>query len=150
MIRTRLAALLSSPFLRFLLSGGIAAAINIGARILVSRFIGYEAAVVVAYLIGMTAAYVLMLLFVFPASGKSRAHEYLRFGLVNLVALVQVWLVSVGLARWAFPALGFAWHPDTVAHVVGVLSPVVTSYAGHKFFTFAPAKVRGDAGSAAR
>jgi len=137
MIRTRLAALLSSPFLRFLLSGGIAAAINIGA-------------VVVAYLIGMTAAYVLMLLFVFPASGKSRAHEYLRFGLVNLVALVQVWLVSVGLARWAFPALGFAWHPDTVAHVVGVLSPVVTSYAGHKFFTFAPAKVRGDAGSAAR
>jgi putative flippase GtrA len=85
----------------------------------------------------MTTAYLLMKLFVFEASGKSVPHEYVRFGIVNLVALAQVWLVSEGLARWLFPAIGFFWHGETIAHVIGVLSPVAASYTGHKSFTFA-------------
>ncbi len=125
------------PFVRFLLAGGVAAAVNIGSRLLLSLLLPFEWAIVVAYLIGMTTAYVLTRLFVFETTG-STVREYLRFGLVNVVALVQVWLVTIGLADWIFPALGFAWHPELVAHTIGVLSPVVVSYYGHKLFSFAP------------
>jgi len=105
-----------------------------------SQITNYSAAIVIAYLIGMTTAYVLMKLFVFEKSGRSVQHEYLRFGLVNLVALVQVWTVSVGLARLLFPWIGFNHHAETVAHVIGVLSPIASSYFMHKYFTFSSAK----------
>ena len=63
--------------------------------------------------------------------------EYIRYSLVNLVAVVQVWVVSVVLARVAFPAIGYAWHAETTAHIVGVIVPVFSSYLGHKHFSFA-------------
>jgi hypothetical protein len=75
---------------------------------------------------------------VFMPSGRAIHDEYLRFGIVNLVALAQVWIISVGLARFVFPAVQFTFHADTVAHVVGVVAPVFTSYLGHKYFSFQP------------
>jgi putative flippase GtrA len=139
-MRARLAALFKAPFSRFMIAGGIAACVNILSRIGLSYLLSYGMAIVVAYLIGMTTAYVLMKLFVFDASGKSVSHEYVRFGIVNLVALAQVWLVSEGLVHWLFPSIGFTWHGETIAHTIGVLSPVATSYIGHRSFTFARKK----------
>jgi putative flippase GtrA len=124
-------------FVLFLLAGGIAAGVNILSRIALNDAMPYEAAIVVAYLAGMTTAYLLNKLFVFEASGRGAASEYLRFALVNLAAVAQVWIVSVGLARFVFPAIGFSWHAETVAHVIGVAVPVFTSYLGHKHFSFA-------------
>jgi hypothetical protein len=43
-------------------------------------------------------------------------NQYFRFFLVNLAALVQVWLISVGLAEWLFPAIGWRFRPELVAH----------------------------------
>lgn len=129
-------SLLDRPFVRFALSGGIAAAVNIGSRVLLSEVTNFSTAIVIAYLLGMTTAYILMKLFVFDASGRSVSQEYLRFGLVNAVALVQVWAVSILLAEYAFPALGYSYYAETTAHVIGVLSPIVTSYFMHKYFTF--------------
>jgi putative flippase GtrA len=71
---------------------------------------------------------------------RAIAKEYLQFGLANLVAIVQVWCVSVGLARLLFPAIGFDWHAETVARVIGVASPVYTSYLGHEHFSFGKAR----------
>lgn len=135
-----ISGMISSPFVRFVLSGGVAAGVNVLSRAALSTITSYSAAIVIAYLIGMTMAYGLMKLFVFEESGRRPEAEYLRFGLVNMVALAQVWLVSVGLARWLFPLAGFGFHPEAVAHIVGVLSPVATSYALHKYFTFASSK----------
>lgn len=129
-------ALLTSPFMRFLMTGGFAALINILARLLFSLLFPFEIAVVVAYLIGMTTAYALARTFVFQRSHQSLVAEYGRFALVNAVALIQVWIVSVGLANWVLPSLGFTWQAELIAHTVGVLSPVFTSYFGHKVFTF--------------
>ena len=53
------------------------------------------------------------------------------------VRLLLVWLVSVGLAHYLFPALGFTWHDETIAHAIGVAIPIFTSYLGHKHFSFA-------------
>jgi len=124
-------------FALFVVAGGIAALVNIASRIALNQAMPYEVAIVVAYVCGMTTAYALNKLFVFERSGRAVTDEYVRFTLVNLVAVAQVWLVSVGLARLLFPAVGFTWHAETVAHVIGVIVPVFTSYLGHKHFSFA-------------
>ena len=124
-------------FILFLGAGSAAALVNIASRVVLNWAMPYEVAIVVAYLIGMTTAYLLNRYFVFAASGRGVTSEYLRFTLVNLAAVAQVWIVSVGLARLVFPAIGFAWHAELVAHVIGVAVPVLTSYLGHKHFSFA-------------
>ena len=125
-----------SEFFRFVLAGGAAAAVNIASRWLLSAIMPFEVAVVVAYLIGMITAFALTRQFVFEKSERHVRSEAVRFVLVNLVALVQVWVVSVGLADWVFPMIGLVWQAELIAHIIGVLSPVVVSYFGHKHFTF--------------
>lgn len=129
--------MLDARFLRFVVTGGVAAAVNVASRWALDFVMPYAVAVCFAYLVGMTTAFILARMFVFDASGGTTHGQYARFALVNAVAFVQVWLVSVGLALLLFPAIGFTWHPDTVAHVIGVISPILTSYAGHKHFSFA-------------
>ena len=124
------------PLVRFLLLGGVAAGVNLVARAALQPWTGFEIAVAAAYVCGMIVAYNLFRVFVFGASGRSLASEAWRFTLVNLVSLVLVWVISVGLARFAFPALAFTWHADTIAHFAGVLSPALTSWIGHKRYTF--------------
>jgi putative flippase GtrA len=84
----------------------------------------------------LVVAYVLNRKFVFSAAAKPSACEFLRFAAVNIVALMQVWLVSVGLAEYMFPYVGFHWHAETVAHTIGVGSPIVTSFFAYKLFVF--------------
>ncbi len=131
---------ISPRFLKFLAAGSAAAAVNIGTRILFNRFMVYELALVAAYVCGMLTAFVINRIMVFTdARGADAAGQGVRFALVNLVAAAQVWLVSVGLAQLVFPAIGMAWNPELVAHVIGVASPVVSSYFAHKHFSFAQA-----------
>ena len=137
----RLATRLRRPegrrFLAFLLTGGVAAAANVFSRIVFDLVMSYEAAVLVAYLVGMTTAFFLAKMFVFSGTGRSLHVEYGRFALVNVAALIQVFVVSVMLAKGVFPAIGLDWNAELIAHVIGVLSPVLVSYQGHKRFSFA-------------
>lgn len=55
---------------------------------------------------------------------------------MNLVAVLQTWAVSVGLAYYLFPRIGMNWHDRDIAHLVGVAVPVFTSYLGHKRWSF--------------
>lgn len=126
----------ANRFIRFLFTGGIAAAVNVASRWALSLSMSYEAAVAVAYLIGMTTAFALARVYVFERGQRAMHRQYVRFACVNAVAFAQVWLVSVGLARFAFPLVGFAWYPETIAHIIGVASPIATSYLGHKHFSF--------------
>lgn len=130
-------------FGRFLVTGGVAAGVNVVSRWLFDLVMPFEVAVVVAYLAGMITAYTLSKLFVFSRSGRSVSDEFLRFAIVNVVALAQVWVVSVGLARYVFPAIDFTWHADDVAHVIGVVIPAATSYLGHRHFSFAARPAAG-------
>jgi len=126
------------PVLRFLALGGLAAAVNLVMRALLQPLLGFELAVAVAYICGMIVAYVLFRAFVFGASSRSIASEAWRFTIVNLVSMALVWVISVGLARIVFPALAFTWHADDIAHVAGLLSPALTSWIGHRRYTFRP------------
>ena len=136
-LATRLRRPEARRFVAFLLTGGLAAGINVGSRLAFGLVMPYEAAVTLAYLVGMTAAFFLARMFVFASSGRSLHVEYGRFALVNVASLVQVLAVSIGLAKLVFPALHMTWNAELIAHVVGVLSPVLVSYQGHKRFSFA-------------
>jgi putative flippase GtrA len=124
-------------FIRFMLTGGVAAIVNLVSRYFLNFLISFASAVAVAYLFGMVTAYVLGRLFVFERSGRTVADEFWRFTVVNLFAAAQVWVISVGLGEYVFPASGFRWHPLDVAHLIGVAAPVFTSYLGHRHFSFA-------------
>ena len=123
-------------FVAFLVTGGVAAAVNIATRWLLEFFMSFEAAVAYAFLAGLATGFLLARLFVFKATSGSAHWQFVRYTVVNVVALVQVWVISVGLARFIFPGLHVAWLGETAAHVIGVLSPVVTSYVLHKRFSF--------------
>ena len=125
-----------AQFLIFVATGGIAAGVNVLARFLFELAVPYEYAVGLAYPCGMVTAFILARVFVFKPRPGAASGQFLRFTLVNAVAFGQVWLVSIGLARLVFPATGFTWNAETLAHVIGVASPVVTSYLLHKHFSF--------------
>lgn len=110
--------------------------VNFGSRILFSRWMGYSTAILLAYLVGMTTAFLLARQFVFKDGKQALHHSAMYFVLVNAVAVLQTWAVSVGLATWVLPALGMTRFVPEVAHAVGVGVPVFTSYLGHKHFSF--------------
>jgi putative flippase GtrA len=123
-------------FMRFTGAGVVAAAANVLSRIALSHVMRYSASVAVAYLIGMVVAFTLSRLFVFDETANPWQKELIRFSLINAVAFVQVWLVSLGLAEWLFPKFNVTWHAESLAHLIGVGSPIVFSYFGHKHFSF--------------
>lgn len=125
------------PILLFVLVGGFSSAVNFVARILIDRVTSYETAIVIAFPIALTTAFLLNRLLVFQETRREWKDQYVRFLIVNLIALVQVFAVSLLLARWLFPAIGMNFHPDTVAHGIALVSPLPTSYWLHKHFSFA-------------
>lgn len=127
---------MTPQFLRFLVAGGIAAAANYGSRFVFSQWLGYGVAIVLAYLVGMSVAFVLMRQHVFDAREGALGPQVAKFAAVNALAALQTLLISLLLARWLLPRLGIVEHAEAIAHLVGVLVPVVTSYLGHRMLTF--------------
>ena len=119
-----------------MITGGLAALVNVISRVGLSRLLRFELAVLLAYGVGMLTAYVLARKFVFVQSRTSVRRSFAAFALVNLFAILQTWLVSVGLRNWLLPLLGIVVLSDLIAHSIGVLVPVVSSYFGHKHISF--------------
>lgn len=131
-----IAQFMSRQFIAFLVTGGVAAGINFGSRIVFSNWLNFSAAVVLAYLCGMVTAFMLARLFVFQAGNQSVQRSAGFFVLVNLVAILQTWAISVLLLNVVLPWLGVTRFAPELAHGVGVVVPVFTSYLGHKRWSF--------------
>lgn len=129
-------ALKMRQFLFFIVSGGIAAFLNWVSRFIFSIWMPFELAVMSAFFIGLISGYVLMKLFVFDKKQRPIVPEILKYVIINLFALTQTLLISVLLAKWVLPLWGISTYTEALAHLAGVLFPVVTSYFGHKFLTF--------------
>jgi putative flippase GtrA len=125
-----------SRFWRFLLTSGFAAFVNLLARYEFSRVMRFELAVALAFPFGVATAYVLARAFVFETASIPIRSQLSRFTAINLIALVMVWGVSVGLARAAFPSIGFSWHSEDLAHLIGVASPAVFAFFAHQRYSF--------------
>ena len=126
----------SRQFMLFLITGGTAAAVNFCSRIVYNLWLGYSAAIFLAYLTGMVTAFVLARMFVFTESRQGVRRSAVLFTLVNVVAVAQTWVISVVLAYYFLPAMGVVIFVPEIAHAVGVVFPVFTSYLGHKYWSF--------------
>ncbi|MGA0588047.1 GtrA family protein [Dyella sp. KRB-257] len=128
--------MMSRQFIKFLVTGGVAAIANFGSRIVLSYWLPYIPSIIIAFCIGLISAFVLNRTFVFVNAANTLRNQAWWFTIVNLAALVQTLAISVILAKYALPALGMGTHAETIAHGVGVLVPVMTSYLGHKHLSF--------------
>jgi putative flippase GtrA len=126
----------SRQFLAFIITGGLAAGVNFGSRILFSQWLSFSVSIVLAYLVGMTTAFILARMFVFKGGQQALHQSVLFFVLVNVVAVLQTWAVSMCLAIYVLPAFGVTRFIAEMAHAVGVIVPVFTSYWGHKHLSF--------------
>jgi putative flippase GtrA len=123
-------------FVKFLAVGGFAAAANFGSRILFSHYVQYGTAIVLAYLLGMVTAFALNRLLVFRHTRNALLVQAGWFTVINGIALAQTLVISLALADYVLPWVGWHWQPELVAHAFGVAAPVITSYFGHKHFSF--------------
>jgi putative flippase GtrA len=128
--------LLSKQFLFFLLAGGTAATVNIGSRIVYSIWLDFSLSIIFAYFTGMIVAFFLFKLFVFKPSLLSVHRSAAFFIIVNFVAILQTWTISMWFAYHLLPSLGVTLFVREIAHIVGVIVPVFTSYIGHKYYSF--------------
>lgn len=126
-------------FARFVFVAGLSVPVNLGARVLLSTLVPYEIAIVLSHLVGMATAFALTRRFVFGPSGRPVHGELLRFGLVNALSLSVTWVVSVGLVRLVFPVIGYELAPYFTAHLAGLAASSLSSYWGHRRFSFARA-----------
>jgi putative flippase GtrA len=120
----------------FLICGGLAAAINWVARIILSPFLGFEAAVIVAYAIGMSSGFLLYRRFVWPNSGSNVRDQIIPFIAVNAASGVVVLLLSmffVTIGDWLF---GRTPMIEALAHGAAIGAGAVANYLGHGKFTF--------------
>jgi putative flippase GtrA len=115
---------------------GAAAGINFGSRILLNRLLPYAVAICIAYFCGMLTAFILSRTIVFRATRGPVGRQMFWFVLVNLAAVLQTLGASLLFARVIFPGVGMTWHPETIAHGIGIVVPVVSSYFGHKKLSF--------------
>jgi putative flippase GtrA len=123
-------------FLRFLVAAGLSVPVNLGSRIVFSHWMPYEAALVASHVCGMLTAFALTRAFVFERSGVAGHVELARFAVVNLASVGVTWIIAVGLVRFVFPAIGFEREPELVGHVAGLAASSVSSYLGHRHFSF--------------
>lgn len=128
--------IIGPEFLKFVGLGALAAGANYFSRFGFDLFMPFEAAVVAAYVLGMVIAFYLFQRYVFGDAGDGQMRQASRFVAVNLVGIVVAVAVSSLFARIILPAIGWTLLPYAVAHAAGVAAPTITSYFGHKFFTY--------------
>ncbi|MFG5121058.1 GtrA family protein [Methylorubrum sp. POS3] len=125
--------------LRFLLAGGLAAALNWIARILLSLVMPFEAALLLAYVIGMAAGFWLYRRFVFHgARGGSLRGQLAVFVAVNMAGAGVVLTVSAGLVAGLTPLLPQVPLAlvEAFSHGVGIAVGAGANYLGHRLLTF--------------
>lgn len=127
---------------RFLLLGGLAAAVNWLVRFPLSGFMPFPAAVFVAYLIGMSAGFALYRTFVFPNSSQPVALQAILFLVVNVVGAAVVMGVSIWLVASVLPMLNMRFFPEAIAHGTAIGIGAVVNFVGHKYLSFRVAAVR--------
>ena len=126
----------NKQFILFIWAGGFAALVNYFSRFIFSLFVTFGIAVILAYITGMITSFVLNKLFVFKNSIHDTKRQFLYFSLVNILAIIQTYIISVGLVYYIFPYYKINYFSEAIAHAIGVIFPVFTSFLGHKYLSF--------------
>lgn len=125
-----------TEFLQFLVVGGIAAGVNFVSRIGFSELFSYRISIILAYIVGMIIAFTLFKHYVFEKTDRHYMEEVKGFIIVNIFGVFQVFIISVGLAEYFFPYISLELYPNEIAHFIALGVPAISSYFGHKYFSF--------------
>ena len=126
---------LTKQFLGFLAVGVVAALLHWLARLLLSVWLPFSWAVIIAYAIGMLVAFLLNSFFVFPKSRKERHKQVRDFVFVNLSFMPLVWLTSIHVNNW-LRDIGIMRYSEEIAHAIAIPLPMLATFLIYKFFTF--------------
>jgi putative flippase GtrA len=126
----------SKQFITFLITGGIAAAVNFFTRILFSNWMSFSQSIILAYMFGMATAFLLAKYFVFKNSSRRSSTSAVIFIFVNVIAVLQTWSISIYLVEYLFPTINIVEFSEEIAHGIAIMVPVFTSYIGHKKWSF--------------
>lgn len=127
---------MSPTVLRFLVCGGAAALINWLARMVLSPLVGFSAAVIFAYAIGMLAGFMLYRGIVWPASEKSWQQQVMPFIMVNLAGAAVVLISALALVQVGSMLAGRSNVIEALAHGTAIAIGAVFNYYGHNRITF--------------
>lgn len=118
----------SKRIFKFICVGGLNTVIGYGAFFILSLYLNYLVALVIAHFIGVTNSYLWNKYWTFQVK-KFRLAEFVKFNIVYLFALgANMLILYVAVERLAFnPRLGQL-----------IVLPIVTllSYFGHKYWSF--------------
>ena len=118
----------------FIVCGGIAASINFFSRILLSFYLNLTLSVFFAYILGMLTAYFLFKKFVFLKNKKSKKSSPIFFIVVNFIAVLHIYLMTVLINYVAQSYMGYS--NVTIAHGISLSTSVFLSYYLHKNYTY--------------
>ncbi len=127
---------LTKQFLKFLLVGGSAAGINWIARMVINIWVNFSIAVIIAYLFGMTAAFILNKIYVFPESDRDTSKQIRDFAITNFIAFWIVWLMSIALKAALENHLGIYLYAAEIAHLIALSAPMLISFLIYKLVAF--------------
>jgi putative flippase GtrA len=124
-------------FARFILSGVTATIGNITAVWLARRFLSFESALLAGIVTAITISFALSKFFAFRSRAWNRAvSEAARFLIIYAIGCAMYWMVAVFI-RMLLLAHGVAVEvaePGSI--LVGAGTMALTSYCGHRFFTY--------------
>jgi putative flippase GtrA len=122
---------------RFILSGGIATLGNIVAVWLALFVVNFETALLAGIVAGLTISFTLSKLFAFNSRTWGRAGgEAARFIIVYGVSCTVYWAIAVSSGRFGL-AHGIAPRTAEAGGILmGAGMMLLTSYFGHRFFTY--------------
>lgn len=127
----------SKQFIIFILTGGLAAAVNFFSRIALNNYFDFSTSIILAYLLGMITAFCLAKLFVFKESQNTIGKSIFYFSAINVLAIIQTWCISMIMLHIILVHLSVTTSYDKeLSHAMGVIFPVFTSFIGHKYLTF--------------
>ena len=126
---------LTRQFLGFLVVGGLAALLNWSARILLSVWLPFSTAIIIAYIVGMVTAFLLNSFFVFPKSEKARHAQARDFVWINLLSFPVVWFFSLQINSW-LKTIGMVSYSEELAHAIAIPLPMFATFLIYKFFAF--------------
>ncbi|MFA7685203.1 MAG: GtrA family protein [Candidatus Gracilibacteria bacterium] len=125
--------------MKFIMGGAVSAGMNFSSRVLFNLKFNYTVSIILAYGVGMIVAFCLFKIFVFEESKNSTKRSVMVFIMVNLFGLIQTVIISLLLNDYLL-IIGVRQFRPEIAHLIGLGTTTITSFFGHKYFTFPKGK----------
>lgn len=125
----------TKQFIGFVAVGVVAALLHWLARLILSIWLPFSSAVVIAYIVGMAVAFILNRIYIFPVSDKAMSVQARDFVLVNLSFFPVVWFASLKINAW-LKTFEIWINSEALAHAIAISLPMFITFLIYKFFAF--------------